>query len=260
MLYKKVIKTQKATIKANTIGDLSRNFNIELHEYLMELLDKFPVNDEYGVIYDTYYTIESEYNHVDVFHGRADVLESPDYTVMLDLMHSRIYYIGQSKVNNSIHEYTIDGRLLDQKEYGLKNIDIDEFIQTHLIDYHCKNIGELLDTFKLDVKLSEKLRQHRIDEDIADVYYEYLIQEYEDTEYYVFPSSFSLVMATDVDAPIYYIDPKNQLLYKQEGGMLGITVTVYNFEDKEIKTISPDCIHGEFNIRKILESDKILKE
>lgn len=82
---------------------------------------------------------------------------------MLDLFHSKVYYIGESNVNSSIHEYGIRGDLLEEKDYGFKKINADEFIRTHFIDYPCRLINDLLVNFNLDFELSDKLREHIID-------------------------------------------------------------------------------------------------
>lgn len=256
MSYKKIIKEENVSKEAYTLGDLIRNFNIDLKGYPSKLLDIFPADDKYDIIYENYYVIELEDNIIHVFNGTATgVPESPEYTIMLDLFHSRVYYIGQSNVNNSIHEYDINGNLLDAKDYGLQKINADEFIRTHFIDYPCDTIGDLLVNFNLDFELTDKLREHVIEYD--SVFNEYFIQEYDGNDIYVFISSFYLVMIDCVDPPIYYIDPVNQRLYVQSGGMLGVSVTVFNSDDEEIKTIMPDnYYHGEFDIKRILDSDK----
>ncbi|MBR0471956.1 MAG: hypothetical protein IJI98_04580 [Methanosphaera sp.] len=259
MSFKKIIKEENASKDAHTLGDLIRNFNIELKSYPPELLDIFPTDDKYNIIYDKYHVVESEGNTVHVFNGSAiGVPESPEYTIMLDLFHSRVYYIGESNVNNSIHEYDIRGDLLDAKDYGLKKINADEFIRTHFIDYHCMTINDLLVNFNLDFELSDKLREHKIDYNHDVVFNEYFVKEYEGNDYYIFHGSFYCALVTPDHAPIYYIDPVNQRLYELCRGV-GISVTVYDSNDEVIKTktIRPDdCYADEFDIGKIIDSDK----
>ena len=257
MSFNKRIKEDNALCVAHTVGDLIRNFNIDLDEYLIELLDKFPTDDEYDVTYDNYYVIELEDNTVHVFSGTANVPESPEYTVMLDLLHFRLYYIGQSNVNNSIHEYSLDGQLLSDEDYGLKQVNVDEFIRNHFIDYSCNTIGDLLVNFNLDFELSDKLKEHEIDIGSDVVFNEYFIQQYDGIDYYVFSGSFSFVAFDCMDSPVYYVDFVNQKLYEQTGGMLGVSVCVFDSNDEEIKSIELDHgYHGVMNIEKILNGDK----
>ena len=258
MSYKKIIKEENTSQAAHTLGDLIRNFNIELNGFPTKLLDIFPTDDTYDINYDNYYVIELEDNTIHVFNGTASVPESPEYTIMLDLLHSRVYYIGQSKVNNSIHEYNIRGDLLEEKDYGLKKINADEFIRTHFIDYHCKTINELLVNFNLDFELSDKLREHKISYDPEVVFNEYFIQEYDGNDYYIFYGSFYCALVTPDHAPIYYINPVNQRVYEVNCG-IGVSVTVYDSDDKVIATknmkFDEYIINGEFDIGKIIDSD-----
>lgn len=258
MSFNKTIKEENASVIAHTIGDLIRNFNIELDEFLIERLDKFPIDDKLDIVYDNYYVIELENNLIHAFNGSVtNVPESPEYTIMLDLKHDRVYYMGQSAVNNSIHEYSGNGELLSEVDYGLKPINADEFIRTHFIDYSCKTVNDLLVNFNLDFELSDKLKQHNLDADFDVVFNEFFIQNYDGIDYYVFPSSFQFVIVMDVDEPIYYIDPVNQKLYVQTGGMLGISVNVFDSNDVYVETMCPvDYYHGEFDIGKILSTDK----
>ena len=259
MSIKKIIKENNTPCGASTISDLIRHFHIELDEFLMERLDKFPIDDKHKIKYDTYYVIELEDNVVHAFSGTGTTVpESPEYTIMLDLKHDRVYYIGQSPVNNCIHEYSGNGELLNEQDYGLKPINAEEFIRTHFIDYPCKTVGDLLNNFNLNLELSDKLKNHKIEADDIDVVFnEYFIQKHDGVDYYVFPSSFQFVIVNDMDEPIYYIDSVNQKLYEQGGGMMGIFVRVYDSEDKYVETIAPvDYYHGETDIEKILSTDK----
>ena len=260
MSFKKIIKEENSSKDAHTLGDLVKNFNIDLNGYPPKLLDIFPTDDKYDIIYDNYYVIELEDNTIHIFNGTATgVPESPEYTIILDLFHSRVYYIGQSNVNNSIHEYNIRGDLLEQKDYGLKKINADEFIRTHFIDYHCRTINDLLVNFNLDFKLTDKLREHKIDHDSDVVFNEYFTQEYEGNDYYIFHGSFYCALVTPDHAPIYYINPVNQRLYEVNCG-IGVIVTIYDSNDEviETKTMKFDeyIINGEFDIGKIIDSDK----
>ena len=80
MLYKKLLKEENAKCAAHTLGDLIRNFNIELNGFFLEL-DEFPVDDKYNVTYDNYYIIEVDKNTVHVFNGR--VINVSDSLIML---------------------------------------------------------------------------------------------------------------------------------------------------------------------------------
>ena len=258
MSLNKIIKDKNPPHDARTISDLIRHFNIELDEFLIERLEKFPINDKHEIKYENYYVIELENNIVHAFSGTdTTVPESPEYTIMLDLKHDRVYYIGQSSADNCIHEYSGNGELLNEQDYGLKPINAEEFIRTHFIDYPCKTVGDLLNNFNLDFELSDKLKKHKIDSDDIDVVFnEYFIQKHDNVDYYVFKGSFQFVIVDDMDAPIYYIDSLNQKLYEQDGGMLGVFVKVYDFEDKYVETIAPvDYCHGETDIEKILSTD-----
>ncbi len=258
MSFNKIIKENNTPCDGRTIGDLIRHFNIEVVEFLIERLDKFPIDDKHEIKYDNYYVIQLENNIVHAFSGRdTTVSESPEYTIMLDLKHDRVYYIGQSSVNNCIHEYSGNGELINEQDYGLKSINAEEFIRTHFIDYPCKTVGDLLNNFNIDFELSNKLKKHKIEADEFDVVFnEYFIQKHDNVDYYVFKGSFQFVIVDDKDAPIYYIDPANQKLYEQDGGMLGVFVKVYDSDDKYVETIAPvDYCHGETDIEKILSTD-----
>lgn len=80
MSFKKIVKEENVSKDAHTLGNLLKNFNIDLKGYPPELLDIFPTYDKYDIIYDNYYVIESEGNTV---HVLMDLL--------LDSRISRIY-------------------------------------------------------------------------------------------------------------------------------------------------------------------------
>lgn len=257
MLYEKIVKKDDANIHAKNIGDLIRQFDIELDEFLIEKLDSFPANDKYDIIYDAHYVIELKNNTILVFSGVVDVPDSPTYTVLVDLKHYHLYYIGSSSVGNSVHEYDLSGSLLVEKDYGLNKIDIDEFIRNHFIEYPCDSIDDILSNLDIDIELSSNLRQHKIDYGSFKVLFnEYFIQEHDGVEYYVFSGVLDSIVF-DLEPPIIYLDPVNQLLYVQEFSMRVLSVTLYDSNDDKIDSYEPDLDYfSEINIAKALKSKK----
>ena len=256
MSFNKTIKEENASCAADTVGDLIRYFNIELDEFLVERLDEFPADDKYSIVYDTYSVIELENNTIHVFSGSVDMPDSPNYTLLLDLKHYHLYYIGSGNAGNTIHEYDLSGSLLSEEDFGLKQIDADEFINKHFTEYVCGSINDLLLNFNLNIDLSDKLRQHKISYDLDIYFNEYLIQEHEDIEYYVFQGFFKSIVL-DLEPPIIYLDYINQLVYVQSFGMPGLIITVFDSNNNKVDEYTPGLDYfSEVNVAKVLSPIK----
>ena len=253
MLYEKIIRRQNAGVTAGSVGDLLREFDVDLNDYLIEMLDKFPVDDDYSIVYDTYYDLVFEEYTIFVFKGRVSgVNTSPTYRLLVDLRHAHVYYIGVSSLGSSVYEYDLGGRLISAEDYGLGGVDFDEFVANRLVDYVCNCIGDLVDCFNLDFNLSDKLRMHEIAYPCDVLFNEYFIRECDGVEYYVFQGCLSGGVDC-VFAPIYYIDPVGQRLYHQSCGMMGVGVDVFDCDD-----VAVDSARLDFDDFNSLCIDKIL--
>lgn len=209
MEYKTIIKEENASYNCHTITDLIDNFKVSgSFDFLKEnVFNNFPADDKYDVIYDKYtILLLNEDYPVHVFHGNSvNPMESPEYTIFLDLRHSNIYYLGHSNVGNYVNCYDLQGKLLFNKDYGLKEVSIDTFVNTYLVEYRCSSIKELLTAFNLDIQLSDKLLSHEIVSDFGLVFDQHYIQEGKFGSYHVFQGYFT-EMIFDAFPPIIYID------------------------------------------------------
>ena len=235
MSYKKIIKEENASYNCHTITDLVDSFKItDFHDYLKNVLfKKFPVDDEYDVIYDSFTIVRFNEDYlVHVFHGTSvNPINSPEYYIIIDSRHSRIYYIGQSSVGNYISCYNFVGNLLYQEDYGLKKVNLDKFINDYLIEYRCKTIEDLLFNFNLDIHLPNKLLNHEIVSLFGTVFTHYYTQKGEEGTYYVFSGSYDRNVA-DSFPPTIYIDSLNSVVYfryNRDGG-----VAVYKYDSNDI--------------------------
>lgn len=256
MLYETIIKKKDAAITAKSIGDLVKQFDVGWNEFLIERFGRFPADDKYEVVYDECSVIYFNDNYfVYVFHGvSVNPVDSPEYTFVLDLRHQTVYYIGHSNVGNYVTRYDWDGTLLSEEDYGLKTVDLDKFINNYLMEYPCKNIKELLSTFNVDIKLSDKLLNLSIDPTFGTVFNYYYIQKGKKSTYHVFPGYFTEEVY-DVHPPTICIDSANDVVYFRWDTMCGVDLNKYDSKDNEIElTESNFDLYGEYDLEKLLDT------
>ncbi len=213
-----------------TLGELLDSFNVKLNYFMNEKKKSFPVSEsEDEVFFYKYDILQYYYNNIHIFYGLNN-----NYTriVLLDIRHQLIYSSSIIEENIIIRTYTLDGDFINSYEFENDNINIKTIVPYLKRDYLCYNIGELIDAFNLDIKLSNKLRNHIIiskeDEECEYccgkkvLFSDYYITVIDDVELYVFESMFdNETIILDSEAPTYYVDPKKQHIYMETKGMVG---------------------------------------
>lgn len=256
MSYKIIVKEDNASYNCHTLSDLIEKFKIDTLSYMKDnVFNKFPVDDKYDVIYDRFSIVYFKDNYfVHVFHGvSVNPVDSPEYTIVLDLRHHNIYYIGHSKVGNYVNRYDLDGTLLSEDNYGLKIVDLDKFINEYLMEYPCKTIKELLSTFNVDIQLSDKLLNHSIDSSFGTVFNYSYIQNGKSGSYHVFPGYF-IIDVCDVHPPTIYIDSVNDVVYFRWDTGWGVHLNKYDSKDNEVELTDFNFdLYGEYDLEKILD-------
>lgn len=241
----KIIKNTKiegVTVNCNTLGDLLDNFEVKLNYFMNTKKKSFPLTPKTN--FHKYMIIDYYKNPLHTFIGSS---EDNQIEYILDIRHQRIYFVKHEQSNTIVNEYDIDGELLNNFESNNEYFSIDNIIEKYVKkDYLCYTIGELIDSFKLDIILSDELRKHIIIEKEGQnchyccghkiLFSEYDKKEINNRQLYVFKSMFDNdTIILDSEAPIYYIDSNNQNIFIETRGMVGTCILQFDEKNQIIE-------------------------
>lgn len=244
-LMSKIIKNTKiesVNFNCKTLGDLLENFDVKLNYFMNTKKKSFPLTPKTN--FHKYMVIDYYMNPLYTFFGITDGIQ---IEYILDIRHQRIYFVKHEQSNTIIKEFDIDGELLNNFKSKNVYLSIDNLIEKYVKrDYLCYNIGELIDSFKLDIELSDELRKHVIIEKEGHncqyccghriLFSEYDKKEIYDRELYVFKSMFDNdTIILDSEAPIYYIDSNNQNIFIETKGMVGTCILQFDEKNQIIE-------------------------
>ena len=243
-IFEKKVEVEHASYECKTLGDLLEKFSVNLTYFMNDKKKSFSVTDNnLKSIYTDYYILTFYENPLHVFEGYVEEYPDNNIIYILDILHHRIYRIEEG-FSQTFTEYILDGKEI--KKVNINHSGLEEILKKYAVrDYLCYNIGELLDSFNLDISLPDKLRNHIIirkdnqdcdyASDLKILFNDYSIMEFDKTKLYVFKSIYdSNTLILDSNPPVYYIDPDNQYVYIETNGMVGTCILQFDKENEII--------------------------
>lgn len=233
----KYTKIEGLKVNCQTLGDLLTNFDVKLNYFMNDKKRSFPLTEKDNVFHK-YVIIDYYDNSLHTFFGYMDDIP---IEYILDIRHQRINYVIHES-NLFIKEYNLEGELLNEIQSADNDCSIEDIIEKYFKrDYLCYTIGELIESFNLDIELSDELKEHIIVEKEGQsceyccghkiLFCEYYLKDINQKEFYVFHSMFDNdTIILDSEAPTYYIDSKNKTIYIETSGMVG--TCILQFDEK----------------------------
>lgn len=239
----KITQIEGVSYDCKTLGELLDNFNVKLSYFMNEKKRSIPICSGRPAIFHEYHIMEYYENPLHVFRGKMDF---HNIDLILDIRHQCIYSIESDDRVLTVKVYNFNGDLLKTIESD-DACNIEGLIVKYVKrDYFCYTVGELLDAFDLDFKLSKKLMEHIImekDNQTCDYccghrigFCDYQVKEISNRKLYVFESMFDNdTIVFDSEAPVYYIDPEREFLFVETKGMVGICILQFNKNNEIVK-------------------------